>query len=766
MAPRSVPHPGVAQYPLRFGAAAFLFVAATLVLVLFVIPERYVLQRGFRESGMKLPAPTTPFTPRAAVAMPAKPMPRAAGRIQPGPAEVIWDEATPLLRAGRYDVALPLLEGYLAEHPADVDVRRELAVSLIASGRRAEGPAELRALLDRAPDDQLALLLARTLRDRGELDEASIEYARLVSARPDDEALVLEWARAHAWAGNHDRAADILRAALERGEGSAALRIELARALHAQGRLDEALGLLRASSPSELESPDAAELLASVLRAFLTFPPMVVGAPAPPTALERAMAARLDGQQQRARTLLEEALAADPTDRDLWLAYANLLQYDVSDGEGAYGALLEAERLGFLDPPLQLRLARLDAWSGRVDEAERRLESLLEALDRGAAGSIAVPRADVLGLLGDVRRWQGDRLAAAELYERAREAEADHAGAREGLDALAAEVSAQVAELEPSGVSATAYSLADSDDFLRVDAGGSWARVVDGRWMWAGALGRRWLRGYDLAGSNALREGVFTDLDAARWWRWGTLRTGAHLGVQRLRTTWEVEAGLSLRHRSSQGAQTELGLEHAPAYPLASTLQSVLAELVHDRLTLTHARRLGDRWSLSASLDAARLRPAHPSAFADAEPTSRLQLAVSAGRATSESLTLGVSTQALAFTEPAPRTAPEAGARPLFWDPSMSLSLGPYGSLDHELVSRWRLLGRLSPGVALVHERRAGAAAELVPYLSLDAGVRHEGARLTTSLELFYFQGQLAGYRSYGARITVGAGGSSSGATP
>jgi tetratricopeptide (TPR) repeat protein len=757
--PRSEPHPGDGQYPLRFGAAAFLFVSATLVLVLFVMPERYVLQRGFRESAREFPSPTTPFVPHAAVPMPARALPGAPAEVRPTPAEVLWEQATPLLRAGRYDEALPLLQRYVAEHPADAGVRRELAVSLIASGRPAEAVAELRSLLDRAPDAEVSLLLARTLRDEGRLEEASAEYARLSRGWPDDQGLVLEWAQAHAWAGEHERAAEILTAALARGPASTSLQVELARAYHALGRLDDALGLLLASSPSELASAGATELEASVLRALLSIPPIVAEAPPASTVVEQAMAARLEGRPERARALLEAALAAAPADRELWLAYADLLEYGLDDGEGARGALLEAERLGRLDPSLQLRLARLEAWSGRSDDAERRLEALLAAVDRAAIGSASVRRADVLALLGDLRRWRGDGIAAAGLYEKALEGDRDHTGAREGLIALGEDVDARIAQLEVAGAAAVAYSLADSDDFLRLDAGGSWTHVTDGRWVWTGTLGRRWIQGYDLAGSDALRQGAFAGTDLARWWRWGTLRTALRLGTQRLRATWDVEAGLSLRHRGPDDTDTRLGVEHAPAYPLASTLQSVLAELVQDRLTLAHARPLGDRWTLSTELDAARLRPADRDAFPDAEATGRVQLVVSVGRASFESFTLGMAADALTFTEPASRTGADAGGRPLFWDPRLSVSMGPYGSVDHELGPGWRLLGRVHPGLALVDERHVGAHAELVPHVSLAGGVRHHGQRLATSVELFYYQGRLEGYRSYGARITVGTAG-------
>ncbi|MEQ1856336.1 MAG: hypothetical protein ABL963_07695, partial [Longimicrobiales bacterium] len=68
-----------ARYPLRFGTAAFILIAGTLVLVLYVLPERYVLRPGFRESGMGFPTPSTPFAPYSAVSIPACPLPRPPG---------------------------------------------------------------------------------------------------------------------------------------------------------------------------------------------------------------------------------------------------------------------------------------------------------------------------------------------------------------------------------------------------------------------------------------------------------------------------------------------------------------------------------------------------------------------------------------------------------------------------------------------------------------------------------------------------------------
>jgi hypothetical protein len=48
---RSAPDRGAkaARYPLKFGTAASLLISGTLVLVLYVLPERYVISAGFRE---------------------------------------------------------------------------------------------------------------------------------------------------------------------------------------------------------------------------------------------------------------------------------------------------------------------------------------------------------------------------------------------------------------------------------------------------------------------------------------------------------------------------------------------------------------------------------------------------------------------------------------------------------------------------------------------------------------------------------------------
>jgi hypothetical protein len=124
------------------------------------------------------------------------------------------------------------------------------------------------------------------------------------------------------------------------------------------------------------------------------------------------------------------------------------------------------------------------------------------------------------------------------------------------------------------------------------------------------------------------------------------------------------------------------------------------------------------------------------------------------------SLTLGVATRALTFTRSAPPggDAASGNVRPLFWDPEAAVSAGPYVQLGRDLSTRWRLSGRINPGLALIDERRSQVSGyDFVPHVSAEAGVRREGARFSTALDVFYYQGQFDGYRTYGARLSVSA---------
>lgn len=723
------PEPGArdARYPLRFAAAAFLLISITLVLVLFVLPERFVISAGFRESGLSFPVPVTPFAPTAMVAVSARPLPEPPA---PEPAASLPLEATPL----------------------------ERAAARLADGRLADAIPQLLLQLEIEDVPEVRLLLARTLRDVGDMDAAAREYARLAAEQPDNEALLLEWALAHAWAREYEQAARILGSALARVPDSVALRVELARVYYALGRVREAEAELAGLDDTTLAAAGALTLRED-LRYALFVPP-----PPPdttrPTRLELAARARVAGDIGAARALVAEAVAESPDDAEAWQAYADLLEYELADFEGARSALLEVERLRGQNVDRELRLARLEIWTGRNADAARRLEALVAALAASSADgtedeAARAQRAEALALLGDLHRWDGDRVAAARSYRLALGEDAESERALAGLAALDAEITRQVVELEVPRRGGRAFSQADSDDFSRTDVGGEWIEVEPGGWVWGGTLGSRWLDGLDLDGLAADRQGIFVDLSGARWWRSGTIRTGASLGAERVRDEWDLTLGASLVHRGTRGRTTDLRYERGPAHPVTNTLQSVAAAVVQDRVSLGHTRALGGRGSIAASLDAAWLRAGSPGVADDG--TARLSVSATASRGVAEGLSLGLTARALTFVDAAPAvTAPGSGTRPLFWDPRAAVSVGPFARLEHDLSTAWKVTGQLNPGLALVDERGARSS-ELVPHMSAEAGMLHEGPRMRAALDLFYYQGQFDGYRTYGLRLTVGA---------
>lgn len=743
------------RYLFRFGVTAFLLIAGTLVLVLYVLPERYVLDSGFRESGMSFPSPRTPFVPTPVVRMAARPLPQPPPVIRPGPAEAFWEELTPLLRQERYDEAIEVFRDYLRDHPGDRDARREYAVTLLTAGRREEAVAELRGRLERDDDFESRLLLARTLREMDRMDEAALQYRALVDERPDDVDLWLEWSRGHEWIEEYDRAAAVLREALRLHPDAVPVRIELARVEFSRGGLEAAADLLTGVDDAGLAAHDALDLRDAVAAAMT--PPEVVEPE--PTLLEQAQRAREADDFASAVRLFEEALVESPDSRATWQAYADLLEYELSDFEGAREALLHVERLGPDDPALQYRLAQLEIWTDRTDRARTRLVALLSVVESDPEGADPVSVADIQAMLGDLERWDGDRVAAARRYGLALDADPSNPRALDGLAELDAEVARVMREVEGPRVGATSYALADTDDFSRLDLGGEWVEVDD-RWRWGGGAGNRWLDGRTLTGLPAeARQGIYLDLEAARWWRWATLRTAALFGAERVLDEWRYSLGGSLTHRASDGSQSELRYEHGPAYPLTSTLQSAVAGIVQDRLSVSHARRLDARWSLSATADGAWLR-ADLDSLPDVtnEATLRLQGAVSLGRRTTPSLTLGLSARAMGYTRSGPVVSDTATTTEhrLFWDPTVAISTGPFARLDRELTSTWRLSANLGLGIAFIDERTVSGW-DVVPHLSAEAGVRREGERFSTSLDLFFYQGQFDGYRMYGARLSLSA---------
>jgi len=742
---------GGSRYLLRFALTAFLLIAGTLVLVLFVLPQRYVLSSGFRESGISMPTPATPFVPVPVVLMAARDLPEPPVVIAPGPVEIFWAEVVPLLNEGRYADAISSFQNYLREYPGDRDARREYAITLLAAAQSEEAVVELRRLLEGRNDAERRLQLARTLRELGRTGEAAEEYAKLVEARPESVELWLEWAQAHAWVEEYDAAAAVFEAALARHPDSVPLRVEAARVEFSSDHLEAAAMLLAGLDEGALAAADGVTLRDAILAA-LTVPEEIVEPIPPLTPLEQAVTAREEDDFDRAVELFEEALRERPDDIEIWQAYADLLEYELSDLEGARLALLQVERLSEPDPTLQLRLAQLEIWTERNEEARDRLLALLPLLPIDS-------QADVHAMLGDLERWEGDRVAAAGRYQLAVDSDPQNQRALDGFAALETEVARTLVEVEAPRAGATSYALADTDDFSRLDLGGEWVEV-DGDFMWGGSAGNRWLDGRGLDGLAAeSQQGAYLDLEAARWSRWGTLRSAAQFGVQRVRQDWDYSVGASLTHRGQDGRQTAVSFDHGPAYPATATLLSALVGIVQDHVSVSHVRPIDERWSVTATVEGALLRTDLDSLpGAQYESTTRLGSTLTLGREMSEMLTLGLTTRVLGYTSSGPVVTDMASLaeRRLFWDPRLAFSAGPFARISHDLSANWTVIGTLGPGIALIDERTSSGW-DVVPHVSAETGLRREGARFWTALDFFFYQGQFDGYRMFGVRLTFSA---------
>lgn len=774
-------------YFIGFGLTGLVLGGLTLVLVLVVLPRRYVLNAGFRESGISFPSEAAPFPPPKEVHREPPPPPPPAAEPVRGPAELFWSEVGPLLQARRYARALPLFETYLGEHPEDRGVRREYAITLQRADRPDAAALVLSRLLDEADDPGTRLLLARLLRDLGRVDDASEQYALLLDNAPEDASLALEWGRALAWGKDYPRAEEVLSRGLEWDPRSPALRVALAQVYYWSGRLDDADRLLEGMDAETLRQAGAAALRDEVTAA-LTPPEEEAPEEMPEdsasiTPLGQAVAAVAQQDFEAAAPLYREALRESPQDRNLWWAYADVLQFGLEDLEGAREALLEAEELGEAGAGLHFRLAQLDIWTGRNGDAFRRLQALLEQLaqESSAAEPAAVAgseegqfgiheTAEIRALLGDLRRWEGDRVRSGDEYAVALSLDSTNLRAQTGLDELGEEAVREVEDVERPRLGGNAYSLMDSDEFSQVDLGAEGVRI-DGAWVLGVRMGSRWMGGLDLSGATRDEQGLFAEAETARWWNWGTLRTGVHLGMEQVRAgATDVSFGASLQFGDLGGFRSDIRYDHGLAYPITATLQSVLARVSQDRVTANLARQLSPRWSLSLSGDAAWLDPGSLPVFSGdsgALPGSpqlpsggvgnlsgsfRFETGASVGRLVTDDLTLGVNARALTYSA----ASPVADGLRLFWDPSAVFAGGLYAQWERDLAEPWRLSARLNPSLAFIDER-SQAGFQRVPHVSAEAGLAHLGRRFRTSLNAFYYQGRFDGYRAYGLRLTFSA---------
>ena len=720
-------------YWVSYGLTAGALLAVTAALVLIVLPARFVLVADLRESGVSFPttsdAVAFPMATRDSLIQPPADPP-APVQPQPGPAELLWAEIDPLLADQRYEAAIESMSRYLLEVPGDVSVRRERARTLVLADQPQAARDAFEELVRRtnSPADRLAL--ARLNRDLGDIDSAGALYGELIDERPDDLDLRHEVAQFYMWAERYPEAEALLRDLVAQAPEVGAYRLDLARVLYWEDRLAEARVVL-AGVPDDLPESVEARALDEELAALLRPPPEPD--PGPQTVADRARRAAADEDLDTGAALYAQAVAETPADRALALERIDFLQYRLEDFDATILAIIAYEDRFGADPDLSYRLAELYVWTGKEDEARRVLDRLVRDHP---------DRADAWGLLGDVLRYADERGSARRAYERALALNPDEAHATTGVLELDRLRALTIAAREPVGLGPTVSLFSDSDDFLRLDIGAS------AGWMQSSvaidlAAGYRRLEGIDLMGLDASDHGLFAGVEGSLWWSEASVRTAVRAGVDHLDVTGtEPTFGVSVERFGHTGSSLSLHFDHTPAYHLAATLESAVAEVTADHVQVLGSKPLGDDWALAASADLAMLK-------GGGLTNSRVAGSVTVTRRLGRLFRAELGTRVLGFSDPAPILG-----RRLYWDPNLfwsgtagvSLSSAP----DQGLGYRARLLG----GAAWSDERDL-AEARWVPQFGADAGISWLSERTTFDLGAFYRRSREDEYSAFGVDLTL-----------
>jgi tetratricopeptide (TPR) repeat protein len=603
--------------------------------------------------------------------------------------------------ARRWDEAIALYRGLAGGRPADLGLWLEYARAATAAERYGEAVKAYEHTLERRPGDASALqAYVDVAKWAGDYGRALSGYARLVELRPGDLDLIGGYAETATWAEEYDVAAALYERLLRARPGDPQLTLNLARVLYWGGEYARASGVLE-TLPPEQRSISADSLINAIAASL---PPRDTLAPIP---LEVARGLMMAGAVDSALVLYRGVLADGPVTDSLLLELAAVFEFraDVPDSAMAYLRLYLERRPA--DRDARLHLARLLAWSNHTDEAEAELEAILSA---GAGGAT---EAEAWTLLGDLRRWRGELVAADRAYARALAIEADEAAALEGRAALEARAEALLAERGSIGPAAAFEYFADSDEFSRARWSGGWT-VGDPASHGGMRASVERLSGYDLGGGGRTLSALEVGAGGERWWRLGTFQTAAYLGA------WIPDGGASAEPVAMAaaeapelgGARYRLEYRHEPAFRETATLESALADLRMDQLSLSTYRVLSERWELS-------LRGRAAAISGSGDDNVRGDAAAGIFFRPDERWLLGLESRGLAFADAAPRLG-----RRLYWDPEWSWESVALIGWAFEPAEDWRLEARAVPGVAWLRERDRDAEIVFVGGASLEARYR------------------------------------------
>lgn len=247
--------------------------------------------------------------------------------------------------------AIDVFHKLTADFPAYLPALRELGNAQAGAKQLTQAAETFRAYLQRSPDNDVRLQLARVLSWSGQLDEARKTYEELLANQPANFDAALGMAQTTAWQGKTDEAVEQFNVILKQRPGNRDALLGKAQVLSWAGRSDEAIPILEEMRTAAPNDREIASVLESVQEAARQLKEQQ----------EAAAAGRAPIDVDQRIHSYEEVLKQNPSSETTLERLGDLYSQkkDYASAESYYSKAL-AQRPG--DATLQLTLARTAAW--------------------------------------------------------------------------------------------------------------------------------------------------------------------------------------------------------------------------------------------------------------------------------------------------------------------------------------------------------------------------------------------------------------------
>ena len=173
--------------------------------------------------------------------------------------------AKAMARAGALDKAESLYREAVRLDPGDADLKAELGLILVASGREEEAEEHLLAALERDAEHHRAVgALGLIALSRGNLDDAISRFANALDIEIDNAPIVARLLECAAASGRYDAALPAARRYVDFYPGNVDIALRLAETLHAAGEIAEAAERIDTLLLLQPGHPAATALLARI----------------------------------------------------------------------------------------------------------------------------------------------------------------------------------------------------------------------------------------------------------------------------------------------------------------------------------------------------------------------------------------------------------------------------------------------------------------------------------------------------------------------